>query len=464
MTQHPPPVDSIAPITFEQGDEKRELRICSINAGGYPTVQHVAATPADLLAAGFTPNAECARVLNELQQGHVREISAVRGELERAKAEKTHLRFCAEYAQHFVNIINRVGHRVDERDRRVAARDLLQGFLSRVSPPLTTGTPGPEQPVFELDQASAPAPAESAPAGAKCKYCNRVDCESERHRDDSRLLRMCRHAVQLERDFLVNRVGRLESALKETAPTEEDFPPFGVDPADSAALLKLRSAIDDADMWPSVPVKESGDYEAAVKFMVSLIRERAANEKSFRRKAYNQRTELNRMERALSGAQRVNQLGAARIVELSGQLRDLTAERDALRNALTQLMVTGSFGRGTLMWQGAIKQAEDALRSQPSPIREAKDPACNLPSSVQGADPENWPLKPLDDSATRPRPGGFSKTGDVSAPPTFPGDSFGTAVDPALTDIQERVPATSATGEAKPSPPLEPSDEGQQRK
>lgn len=156
MTQHPPPVDSIAPITFEQGDEKRELRICSINAGGYPTVQHVAATPANLLAAGFTSNAECARVLNDLQQSHVREISAVRGELERARAENTHLRFCAEYAQHFVNIINRVGHRVDERDRRVAARDLLQGFLSRVSPPLTTGTPGPEQPVFELDQQSTP--------------------------------------------------------------------------------------------------------------------------------------------------------------------------------------------------------------------------------------------------------------------------------------------------------------------
>lgn len=64
------------------------------------------------------------------------------------------------------------------------------------------------------DQQPTPAPTESA-TGAKCKYCNRVDCESERYRDDARLLRMCRHAVQLERDFLANRVGRLEGNLRQ---------------------------------------------------------------------------------------------------------------------------------------------------------------------------------------------------------------------------------------------------------
>ncbi len=91
-----------------------------------------------------------------------------------------------------------------------------------------------------------------------------------------------------------------DNGLPLSSATEEDFPPFGVHPGDSAALLKLRSAIDDADMWPSVPVKEAGDYEAAVAFMVDLIRSRVANEKALRRKIHNQRTELNRMEKVLA--------------------------------------------------------------------------------------------------------------------------------------------------------------------
>lgn len=43
--------------------------------------------------------------------------------------------------------------------------------------------------------------------------------------------------------------------------------PFGCDPEDSAALEKLRIAIDDADVWPSEGAKEAGDYEAAVAHM-----------------------------------------------------------------------------------------------------------------------------------------------------------------------------------------------------
>lgn len=55
-------------------------------------------------------------------------------------------------------------------------------------------------------------------------------------------------------------------AVKEPAPTpEEDFPPFGCDPGDSAALEQLRMAIDDHLIWPSEEVKEAGDYEAAVR-------------------------------------------------------------------------------------------------------------------------------------------------------------------------------------------------------
>lgn len=244
------------------------------------------------------------------------------------------------------------------------------------------------EPVFTRDELGLDEPAKVIPGLAKmlrekqtsepatkCKYCNRAGCESERYRGDPRLLRMCRHAVQLERDFLSNRVGRLEAGLKEAernrqelltglekirdaipsggtishypaeilelrterdeaqrdnavthdalellaeqydralsqfdawlgeqasafarnidvnrafhqakaklletmqavkgeqAPIDEvteGFPPFGCDPGDSAALLKLREAIDAADMWPSAFAKESGDYEAAVLFM-----------------------------------------------------------------------------------------------------------------------------------------------------------------------------------------------------
>ncbi len=44
-----------------------------------------------------------------------------------------------------------------------------------------------------------------------CKYCDHPDCEAERHPDDARILRMCRHRVMLERDFFRNRLARYEA-------------------------------------------------------------------------------------------------------------------------------------------------------------------------------------------------------------------------------------------------------------
>lgn len=70
--------------------------------------------------------------------------------------------------------------------------------------------------------------------------------------------------------FYKGHLAKAESA--KVTPTEEDFPPFGVDPGDSAALFKLRSAIDDADLWPSQSIQEAGDYEASVAFMARVAR------------------------------------------------------------------------------------------------------------------------------------------------------------------------------------------------
>jgi len=56
---------------------------------------------------------------------------------------------------------------------------------------------------------SEPAPVAEAPE--RCRYCKRAGCESHKYRDSAKMLRECRHAVQLERDFLVNRCKRLES-------------------------------------------------------------------------------------------------------------------------------------------------------------------------------------------------------------------------------------------------------------
>ncbi len=103
---------------------------------------------------------------------------------------------------------------------------------------------------------------------------------------------------EAEEQRLREEYAKVERLWKQ-ATVDTDVAEFGVDPGDSAALLKLREAIDAADMWPSVPVKEAGDYEAAVSFMAELIRARVANEKALRRKLHNQRTELNRLNRAL---------------------------------------------------------------------------------------------------------------------------------------------------------------------
>lgn len=54
------------------------------------------------------------------------------------------------------------------------------------------------------------------------------------------------------------------SKADECQAESEDFPPFGVDPEDSAALLKLRSAIDD-HLPAFEPESEAGDYEGVVR-------------------------------------------------------------------------------------------------------------------------------------------------------------------------------------------------------
>lgn len=45
---------------------------------------------------------------------------------------------------------------------------------------------------------------------------------------------------------------------------------FGCDPRDSAALLRLREAVDLAGLWPSDKAREDGEYEAAVAHMAKL--------------------------------------------------------------------------------------------------------------------------------------------------------------------------------------------------
>lgn len=47
---------------------------------------------------------------------------------------------------------------------------------------------------------------------------------------------------------------------------------FGCDPSDSAALLRLREAIDEADVWPDPDAMERGDYEASVRHMAALVK------------------------------------------------------------------------------------------------------------------------------------------------------------------------------------------------
>jgi len=66
----------MAPITFMRGLFRCKLVAKPLQELAAPSD----ATPVDLLAAGFTPTAEAARVLNELQQAHERELSALRAQ------------------------------------------------------------------------------------------------------------------------------------------------------------------------------------------------------------------------------------------------------------------------------------------------------------------------------------------------------------------------------------------------
>lgn len=81
----------------------------------------------------------------------------------------------------------------------------------------------------------------------------------------------CREAYQASIARLLARVPeqskeraeKLYLATKDQVAPEE-FCPFGVDPGDSAALLKLRSCIDDHLLWPTEQQEQDGDYESAV--------------------------------------------------------------------------------------------------------------------------------------------------------------------------------------------------------
>lgn len=71
-------------------------------------------------------------------------------------------------------------------------------------------------------------------------------------------------------DLLCEKLG----LTKGDAPSEatSGFPPFGVDPEDSARLLALSQAIDDHLPWPSEEAREGGDYVVAVKHASEKLR------------------------------------------------------------------------------------------------------------------------------------------------------------------------------------------------
>jgi hypothetical protein len=71
-------------------------------------------------------------------------------------------------------------------------------------------------------------------------------------------------------DALLDAVVRAEGAPDELAGAGPD-PGFGVDPGDSAALLKLRQCIDDHLEFPTPESEEAGDYESAVRHTVHQI-------------------------------------------------------------------------------------------------------------------------------------------------------------------------------------------------
>lgn len=71
------------PITFDKDGLSWTLLAAHGAAACGAMPAQVVATPADLAAAGFTSNAECARVLGDLQQAHLRELAEARAEVER---------------------------------------------------------------------------------------------------------------------------------------------------------------------------------------------------------------------------------------------------------------------------------------------------------------------------------------------------------------------------------------------
>jgi hypothetical protein len=191
-------------------------------------------------------HAELDHALQELRRAQS-ELERSNGELERAKVREELLK---DHAEHMIGYLM-LSDEADKKRALVAARDVMLVYEklrasstveARPTEPYECNCPAPyKDAVHDLTcpehlkrfpedappdphiQTSPFPEVAKASVEAKCKYCNRIGCESERYRDDSRLLRMCRHAVQLERDFLANRVGRLESALKESAKPAEPY-------------------------------------------------------------------------------------------------------------------------------------------------------------------------------------------------------------------------------------------------
>lgn len=128
----------------------------------------------------------------------LREVDGLRGELERKKAATRAYESITDGLRDWAHRMN-IGAVTHELHRLMAA----------------------EQKAWS-DEQSATAAESARPDAAKCHYCNRTHCGAQQDRDDPKQLRICRHATRLERDFLAKRVGRLESALKESAKVAKD--------------------------------------------------------------------------------------------------------------------------------------------------------------------------------------------------------------------------------------------------
>lgn len=115
------------PITFERHSGTWRLVTLDVDVASDPARW---ATPADLAAAGWTSNTECARVLGDLQQAHLRELAEARAEVESAKAK----------ADEDVNELRRMFDQQRDQERAFyfdqlaaerAKRELLEEKLSR---------------------------------------------------------------------------------------------------------------------------------------------------------------------------------------------------------------------------------------------------------------------------------------------------------------------------------------------